>query len=112
MARPKADIDAAEVERMANAGAPNTMIADALGVDEATIRSRFPEIVKKARAQRRLKLLEMQWKCAESGNVAMLIFLGKNELSQRDKPEAEDGQQDEKPVLRIIDVKPPKAVGT
>lgn len=108
MARPKKNIDAKEVERMANAGASNVVIADFFGVDESTIRERFPEIVKKARAERRLKLLELQWKCAQSGNVAMLIFLGKNELAQSDKPGDVEQPQTAPAELRIVRPDPAK----
>lgn len=94
------NLDPAEVERMATAGASNVMIADALGVDETTIRRGFPEIVKKARALRRIALLELQWESAKKGNPALLIWLGKNELGQSDTPEVVD----EKPAIAELKI--------
>jgi hypothetical protein len=37
----------------------------------------------------RMSLRHMQWKQAQKGNPSMLIFLGKQYLGQRDKPESE-----------------------
>ena len=60
-------------------------IATLVGCDEGTIRGRFSDLVKKNRAQRKLELKLMQWRTAKSGNAAMLIWLGKQELDQVDK---------------------------
>ena len=49
----------------------------------------FAEYVNKRHlAFARPKLRELQWKAATGGNVAMLIWLGKQYLQQRDQPEA------------------------
>lgn len=82
------DIDPKVVEGMAFAGAPTTDIADFLGVGEATIRRRFGDILTKSHARRRTRLRELQWRAAESGNTAMLIWLGKQYLGQAEKTEA------------------------
>lgn len=85
MARPKLELNKKEIENYATLGASNREIAKMLGVDQGTIRKRFSAVLAKARGTRRLKLRSMQWKAAETGNVAMLIFLGKNELGQSDR---------------------------
>ena len=106
-----ADIDAEQVEQMAMAGATNGMIADVFCVDEATIRRRFPEIVKKARALRRIELLKLQWQAAQKGNPALLIWLGKNELGQLDAPAmpVEEKKPTELRIVRPGDVKAAEA---
>jgi hypothetical protein len=87
MARPKLDIDPKLVETFTKFGANNCEIADYFGCTEGAIRKRFSEIITKARASRKVKLREMQWKSAEKGNVTMQIWLGKQELGQSDKVE-------------------------
>lgn len=87
MARPRKDIDAEQVQKLASLGLKNTEIADFFAVDEGTIRKRFSERLTKGRTLRKAKLRELQWRAAEGGNIAMLIFLGKNELGQSDKQE-------------------------
>jgi hypothetical protein len=84
MARPKLSIDKNVVAGMAFAGASNVDIADFVGCAESTIRGRYCEILTKQRAGRRIKLRQLQWRAAEKGNATMLIFLGKQELGQRD----------------------------
>ena len=91
MARPKIEIDPQQVEGFTRNGSPASEIADYLGVSESTLRRRFPKLIAKSRAIRRMKLRELQWNQARDGNVSMLIFLGKEELGQgQDAKEAED----------------------
>jgi hypothetical protein len=50
------------------------------------------EVLEMGRHGRRMSLKRAQWKVAMEGNVAMLIWLGKNELGQREperRPAAE-----------------------
>ena len=88
MGRPRLDIDAVQVRKLARMGASNVDIADFFGCDEGTIRRRFSENLTKGRAERKLALRAWQWRAAEAGNVAMLIWLGKQELGQSDRVEA------------------------
>ena len=102
--------EAAEVERMAAVGAPDRMIGDALGISVRTIQRKFAAIVRKARALRRVKILEAQMAAVEKGAPALLIWLGKNELGQLDAPEAPK-EMTTKPdtTLKIVRMKPPEA---
>jgi len=84
MARKKLELSEQTVAGMAYVGASNVDIAEFLGCSEATIRGRFCEITTKQRAARRIKLRQLQWRLAEKGNATMLIFLGKQELGQKD----------------------------
>jgi len=109
MPRPKAKIDAVTVSRMALEGARNTDIADHFGVDESTIRDRFPEILRKKRAERRMNLRRMQYQKAMRGDGAMLIWLGKNELEQADRQAIEHSGELKQTVTFVMprpEVKP------
>ncbi len=57
------------------------------GCSEATIRQRFFDSVTKGRAERKITLHQRQYEAADGGNIAMLIWLGKQELGQSDKIE-------------------------
>lgn len=90
MPRKKLDIEEWRVERLARHGMSNREIADFFGCDEGTIRGRFSAIVTKGRATRKNMLRRVQWKAALNGNVAMMIWLGKQDLGQADKIETKN----------------------
>ena len=87
--RPKTDIPELKVEQLASYGCTNTEIAHFFGVNESTIRRGFAEFLTKGRSSGKIKLRQLQYKAAEQGNVAMLIWLGKQVLWQQDKQEIE-----------------------
>lgn len=84
MARPLKDIDPRQVELLAECGCTLNEIAAKLGCHADTIRDRFSESVQKGREAGKTDLRQTQWRVAKSGNVAMLIWLGKQYLGQRD----------------------------
>jgi hypothetical protein len=84
--RPKLKIDPAEVRKHAKGGSSNVEISHFLGCDEAVIRRRFAKELKQGRAERKMIIRQAQNKLAMEGNATMLIWLGKNELDQRDAP--------------------------
>lgn len=88
--RPRADIDFKMVEAMASVGATNVEIADVIGVDESTVRLRCAEVLAKARATLKTRLRRAQITAALGGNAAMLIWLGKQMLEQKDKTEVDN----------------------
>jgi hypothetical protein len=89
--RPPTPIDTEIVRRTAAIGCTMEEVAAVLGVPRRTLYDRMeqdPEIQRaldKGRAQGRVTLRRLQWKEAEAGNPTMLIWLGKQLLSQRDK---------------------------
>jgi len=90
MARPKKyDIDTAQVEKLAGYGCTNIEIASFYGCDESLIRKSYSEYLTKGREKGKIRLRQMQWTSAGNGNVAMLIWLGKQLLGQTDKTEIE-----------------------
>ena len=86
MGRPKADINEEQVRKLAKLQCTNQEIADFFGVCEKTIRNRFSEILKLARADGKMSLRRTQFKHAEK-SASMAQFLGKQYLGQRDRQE-------------------------
>jgi hypothetical protein len=86
--KPPLDIDAEHVRKLAELGLNNVDIAGFFGCDESTIRKRFPEYLSKGRIDRRIVLHTGQYQAAKDGNIAMLIWLGKQELGQSEKSES------------------------
>ena len=85
MARPKLEIDANEVYKLAQLGCPNTEIAAWFGCDQETISRRFRDELDKGRSNLRMSLRKWQIEAAKRGNVAMMIWLGKQMLGQSEK---------------------------
>ena len=82
MARPKKyNIDGEQVRKLANYGCSADLIEKS-----------YSDFLTKGRAEMKLRLRQLQWKSAEKGSAAMLIFLGKNILGQADIPVGEDSQ--------------------
>lgn len=85
-AAPVVPIDRTVVEGMVYAGGTIEEIAAFHGVSRDTIERRFRAQIEKSRARRKLRLRQLQWRAAENGDKAMLIWLGKQELGQQDTP--------------------------
>ena len=88
MGRPKKyNIDVDQVEKLAGLGCTNIEIASFFGCDESLIRKSYSENLVKGREKGKIRLRQWQMKSAQKGNVAMLIWLGKQMLGQSDKQE-------------------------
>ena len=88
MARPKKyNIATEQVEKLAGLGCTNVEIASFFGCDESLIRKSYSEYIAKGREKGKIRLRQLQMRAAEKGNVAMLIWLGKQMLGQTDKQE-------------------------
>ena len=84
--RPKKyNIDTHQVEQLAGFGCSNTEMASFFGCDESLIRKSYSESIAKGRDNGKIRLRQYQWASAKKGNVAMLIWLGKQILGQSDK---------------------------
>jgi len=82
-------LDIKELEFLAGLHCSNVDLAEHFGVNEKTIRNKLKQepyrsAWLRARAESRLALRQMQFRAAEAGNPAMLIWLGKNLLGQTD----------------------------
>lgn len=85
MPRPLLEIDSNEILKLAQLGCKNEEIADFIGCSEQTITHRFQEQLDKGRADLKMSLRRMQIQAAQRGNVAMMIWLGKQLLGQIDR---------------------------
>ena len=89
MARPRKQINLQQVEALATIGATDDEIATVLGISTDTVGRRkkdnpgFKEALKRGRDKGKVTLRRLQWKSAQAGNVAMLIFMGKQLLGQK-----------------------------
>jgi AraC-like DNA-binding protein len=83
------NIDPDKVQMLATFGCSITEIARFFAVDESTIRNKFRDEIQVGKEQMKIKLRQLQWKHAENGNTALLIFLGKQYLGQSEKNEVE-----------------------
>lgn len=97
----KLNLDPEQIRKMASVGCTTREIADILSCDEATVRKNFRVCLEKGRAQMRRRLRMLQWKSAKAGNVAALIWLGKQYLEQTDAPK-EPEVPIKQPVLQIV----------
>ena len=91
-------IDEKIVEAMAIAGGTDQEIADFVECERSTITKRFSQILTKARAGRTLQLRKKQFQVAMDGNPAMLIWLGKVQLGQRETTVTEHTGKDGGPI--------------
>jgi hypothetical protein len=83
--KPKKVVPEAQlVEGMATVGATNVEIADFLLISEDQLTRKYADILQKARAGRNVLLRKLQWRAAKAGSAAMLIWLGKQYLGQRE----------------------------
>ena len=90
MARPKKyDIDPKQVEKLAAYGCTNTEIASFFGCSKDLISKSYSTNVEKGKDSGRIRLRQLQWRAAERGNIAILIWLGKQVLDQTDRKEIE-----------------------
>ena len=87
--RPELGIDPKKVEQYAQLGMKTTEIAGMFDCDEGVIRRRFKKEYLAGKGKRALELRAAQYKKMQSGDTAMLIFLGKNELGQADRIKSE-----------------------
>jgi len=82
------DIDQELVWRLGCMMCTYKEIADVLGIDETTVSRKFGDLVEKARSQGKKALRRAQFeKAVQDKDPRMLIFLGKQYLSQKDSPE-------------------------
>jgi hypothetical protein len=89
MARPRIQVDLNLLEGLAQIGCTDVEIAVLVGCSVDTLNNRFSEILDKGRQSLRMRLRKAQLNAAENGNIAMLIWLGKQYLNQRDRMEVD-----------------------
>ena len=99
MARPKLKLDANLIETLAKVGCTNESIAIQVGCSVDTLTRRYADVLTKGRENMKTSLRIWQLKAAENGNAALLIWLGKQLLGQRDNIDVEATVKDNTIVL-------------
>ena len=85
MGRPKLEIDQAQVEELASIGCTYGEIGAMVGCSPDTLSNRFSDVIKSGHERRNCSLRRAQYDAAVNGkNAAMLIWLGKQFLGQRE----------------------------
>lgn len=98
MARPKKEIDYALAEKLSAIMCSQEEIANILEVSVRTLQrdAEFCRVFKKGQDKGKMGLKRKQFEVANKGNTAMLIWLGKNYLGQKEVPDdfgiAEDSE--------------------
>ena len=90
--RPAFVFDWAQVEDLSKIHCTDEEIAAVLGCSKKTLQRakempEYQEAIDRGRGQGKMSLRRRQWAAAESGQPAMLIWLGKQMLGQADKSE-------------------------
>jgi hypothetical protein len=96
---PRRELDRGQIVTFARAGCTNIEIAERFGVSEDTLTRHYSEELRIGRADGRVSLRVMQQFLAEAGNVAMLIWLGKQYLGQADRV---DGNQNQTHTVKYL----------
>jgi AraC-like DNA-binding protein len=102
MGRPRARVklDADQIRDLAAIGCTDTEIAQIARISEKTLQRRFVAALKEGRGQLRMSIRRKQLELALAGNTALLIFLGKVYLHQK---EQKDGGSDSVTVQIVTD---------
>ena len=95
--RPKIQLDPIQIQKLAAMHCTVEEIAAFFDVSRDTIDRNYAENIAKGKQMGKMKLRDMQLQAAQKGNVAMLIFLGKQYLGQSDKVDQEIKTTDTSP---------------
>lgn len=86
-------VDREVVWKLATMMCSYSEIADVVGLGESTLKKRFGDLIEKGRSVGKKALRRAQFEKAISDkDPRMLIFLGKQYLSQKDNPENRDDE--------------------
>lgn len=102
--RPKKELDYDLIEELANIQCTQEEIASCLNVNVSTLKrdERFCTIYKKGQECGKKSLRRYQFDCAKKGNSAMLIWLGKQYLGQRDNIDVSTTKMDDDEMTKTI----------
>lgn len=85
MATAKTDIDPELIRKLAGIQCTHAEIAQIVGCSESHIDKKYGPQIAEWREAGKASLRRKQWEKAMDGNITMLIWLGKQYLSQSDK---------------------------
>jgi hypothetical protein len=85
--RPRKTADRKLLHELAAIGCTMKEIAIQTDLSVATLERRFADVIEKGREFSKASLRRNQMKAADSGNITMMIWLGKQLLGQKDRSE-------------------------
>lgn len=92
------------LRHMAACDCSKAEMASELGLNVDTLTDNYSEEIEKGRLSGKKSIRVMQMKVALGGNVAMLIWLGKNKLGQTDKMEQKIDVTHEDEIKRLSEM--------
>lgn len=101
MAPPKIPIDMEQVRKLAAIDCTNAEIAAVLKISIGTLERRCRQAIAEGKEEGKASIRRKQFEIAQKGNVAMLIWLGKQRLGQTDKQDTQLQHSGEQ-VIRVI----------
>lgn len=90
MARPRKKVDEKLLRELAQIHCTMDEIAAVVGVSKDTLERRYAAVIKEGRDEGKSSIRRAQYLAAMKGNTAMLIWLGKQLLDQRDRLQTEN----------------------
>ena len=91
-------VDEETIKRLAAVGCTMGEMATITGLSERTLHRRFVGVIETGRAERKRSLRRKQTELAMNGDRTMLIWLGKQDLGQRDNLDHRVGGEDGRPI--------------
>ena len=102
--RPKKELDAEQIRELASIQCTDSEIAAVMRVHVDTIRDNYSTIIKEGREDGKKSLRRAQFKKALEGNPAMLIWLGKFYLGQKEEINFTSSEPDVRALLEKWEV--------
>lgn len=102
--RPKKELDERQIRELASIGCAMTEIAVVMDCHVDTLRDNYPKAISEGRENGKISLRKAQWKSALSGNVQMLIWLGRFYLQQREEMTLTSNEPDVRRLLEQWEV--------
>ena len=105
MGRPRKEIDAEQVYKLAQLGCSYREIAGKFGVDEKTVRNNYSAQKELGESGGNIAIRRWQMRRAKAGSDAMLTLLGKARLGQTERVDITSGN---KPIAYVERAKNPR----
>jgi hypothetical protein len=100
MARPRKEIDAETVKKLAALNCSMEEIGHVVGCSVDTLERRFADTIKEGRSHGKVSLKRKMFDTAIAGNVTMMIWLSKNLLGYSDKIETKEVSKEDTDKLK------------
>lgn len=103
--RPRKELDIEQIRELASIQCTNSEIASVMRCSVDTLHDNFSEIIKIGREVGKMSLRRAQWnKAVKDGNPALLIWLGKYYLGQKDELVFSSNEPDVRALLEKWEV--------